>query len=469
MSGHSITRRLAVLFGFLSAVGFLGLGAYLSAALERHFEHMDRAVLEDAAGRVTRVIGQSLDAAGGASEVHARLDSLMAGHGRISLWVGGVGGAPFLAHADVDYPAQAATAVLTSASGSKGGLFTWQAGKSRYRGFATRSPGSGQEPPRLDVVVAINIDEHERFMALFRRALWAAVAGAITLSVALGVAIARGGMRPVRKFADHARHISTDRLGERIDIRELPVELHELAEAFNDMLARLDDAFRRLSNFSSDIAHELRTPVSNLLTQTQVMLSKRRSPEEYQDVLASNAEELERLGRMVSDMLFLAKADNGLVLPRPEAVDLGAEVKELFEFYEGLAEDKAVSLSLRGQATVEGDRLMLRRAISNLLSNALRHTPQGGRIEVTLRSEAGGVVVRVRNSGTPIEEARQRLLFERFYRADLARARNGDGSGLGLAIVKSIVVAHGGSVEVHGEDDGNSFELRFLSHDGASE
>ena len=163
----------------------------------------------------------------------------------------------------------------------------------------------------------------------------------------------------------------------RIPSDAVPVELVSLVETLNAMLTRLETSFAQLSDFSSDIAHELRTPVSNLLTQTQVTLSKARSPDEYRDILASNAEEFERLSRMISDMLFLAKSDNQLIVPHPEAVNLVDEVKGVFEFYEALAEEKSIALHCIGAGIVSGDRLMLRRAISNLLSNALRYTPEG--------------------------------------------------------------------------------------------
>jgi two-component system heavy metal sensor histidine kinase CusS len=186
-----------------------------------------------------------------------------------------------------------------------------------------------------------------------------------------------------------AAAITADRLHSRLPTESIPVELVDLAETLNQMLARLEDSFRRLSDFSSDIAHELRTPVSNLLTQTQVMLSRARTIDEYQDVLASNAEELERMAKMIADMLFLAKADNDLVVPNLEAVDLRAEAEGLASFYEAVAEENGVTLTVDGNATVSGDRLMLRRAMGNLLSNAFGHTPQRGIYSNSDRHERG--------------------------------------------------------------------------------
>ena len=242
----------------------------------------------------------------------------------------------------------------------------------------------------------------------------------------------------------------------------LPTELVDLAAAFNGMLARLEDSFRRLSEFSSDLAHELRTPVSSLMTQTHVALSRTRSADEYREVLYSNSEEYERLARMIADMLFLAKSDHGLLVPRGETVDLAAEVRELFEFYDALAEDRQISMALIGQGAVHGDRLMLRRAISNLLSNAIDHTPHGGRVNVCLEPAGdGGVRLSVENPGDGIAPEHLPRLFDRFYRVDPSRQRSTDGAGLGLAIAKAIAVAHRGTVRAVSADGLTRFEMLF--------
>jgi two-component system heavy metal sensor histidine kinase CusS len=201
--------------------------------------------------------------------------------------------------------------------------------------------------------------------------------------------------------------------------------------------------------------------VSNLLTQTQVTLSRARSVAEYQEVLASNAEEFERLSRMIADMLFLAKADNDLVIPHQEEVDLGREVAGLAEFYEALAEEQGIRLAVEGTARVQGDRLMLRRAIGNLLSNAFAHTPRGGAITVRLSEGGEGPAVTVENSGETIPPEHLPRLFDRFYRADPARQRLSDGVGLGLAITRSIARAHGGEVAVASGNGRSIFTIRL--------
>ncbi|MDP2752529.1 MAG: heavy metal sensor histidine kinase [Rhodocyclaceae bacterium] len=212
-------------------------------------------------------------------------------------------------------------------------------------------------------------------------------------------------------------------------------------------MARMEEAFNRLSDFSVDLAHELRTPVSNLMTQTQVALSKSRTVAEYQETLASNAEEFERLSSMIADMLFIARAEQGLIVPRRQPVNLASEVHNLIDFFDALAEEKKVSLSSKGEGIVSGDALMLRRAIGNLLSNAIRHTPVGGEVRITLTpDERGGAILTVENTGQPIPSEHLPKLFDRFYRADPSRHQEGEGAGLGLSIARSIVRAHGGDL-----------------------
>jgi two-component system heavy metal sensor histidine kinase CusS len=225
------------------------------------------------------------------------------------------------------------------------------------------------------------------------------------------------------------------------------------------MLARLDDSFRRLSAFSSDIAHELRTPISNLMTQTQVALSSARGNDEYKEVLYSSLEEYERIAQMVGDMLYLAQADNGLLKPGLEEVNLANETQDLFDYFEAWAEERGVSLAQTGSATVPGDRLMLRRALSNLISNAIQHTSPGKTVQISLVRHGGQATVSVENPGMDIPVEHLPRLFDRFYRVDPSRQRKGDGVGLGLSIVKSIVDAHGGSITVMSADQTTRFQL----------
>jgi two-component system heavy metal sensor histidine kinase CusS len=255
--------------------------------------------------------------------------------------------------------------------------------------------------------------------------------------------------------------VTAQRLSYRLPVERLPSELIELARSLNEMLARLEDAFVRLTAFSSDIAHELRTPVSNLMTETQVALSRSRTSAEYLSVLESNAEEYEHLSRMISDMLLLAKADNGLVVPHREQLNLATEVRALFDYYDAVAADKGVQFTLSGEGQLSADRLMLRRALGNLLSNAIRHAHADSDVCVAIQGRPQGMVIRVENTGDVIPLDCLERVFERFFRVDPSRQHRSEGTGLGLAITRSIVVAHGGTISATSCAARTAFLIQF--------
>jgi two-component system heavy metal sensor histidine kinase CusS len=242
----------------------------------------------------------------------------------------------------------------------------------------------------------------------------------------------------------------------------VPRELESLVSSFNAMLARLEESFVRLSNFSADIAHELRTPISNLRTHTEVILSKKRAPDTYEENLYSNLEDLNRLSSIIDGMLFLAKSDNGLVLPAKEKVELRSVVEKLFEYYQLLAEDTGVKLQVSGHGAVYGDGTMLDRMISNLLSNALRYTPPDCTVSVKIESLGSIISLSVKNPGEEIAGEHLPRLFDRFYRVDPARREGAtNNAGLGLAIVRSLVDAHDGAVECVSGGGYTTFEIRL--------
>ena len=341
-----------------------------------------------------------------------------------------------------DLSQMAATANPTTAIHAND-LEIWHDNGSTLRGALTQVEVMGEI---YAVTTAIDIGFHLQFLQSFRRTLWLimSLAGGITLLAAwYGVYQAHA---PLRGFSERMGDIQADRLHVRLDPSIAPTELQGLVTSFNHMIGRLEDSFARLSHFSADIAHELRTPLTNLITQTQVGLGRARSLEEYRELLYSNLEEQERLAKMVNDMLWLAKS-------------------ELFDFFGALAEERQIVLALEGQVpTIQGDRAMLRRAISNLLSNAIRHTPSGGRVQIRLAAASNHEVsLSVQNPGPGIPAEHLAKIFDRFYRVDPSRTRQSEGAGLGLAIVRSIVKAHGGRVEAASAQNKTTFTL-FLPY-----
>ena len=457
MKPRSLTHRVALLFAIVVAAVLGMLGFVLDRAVDAHFRDMDHHIL---AGKL-ELVGNLLAKAGDRAALDTlpqQLDDALVGHHGLALAVlDGVGRVWFASTAET-FPHP----LLEAARRQERSLITWRVDGRPYRGLAARMPAGVAEGGPYTVAVALDIRHHAEFMVQFRRTLALVMLLAAIVTAALGWAVTARALAPLREMGATAASISANRLDARLPETGVPQELAALAAAFNQMLARLEDAFRRLADFSSDIAHELRTPVSNLMTQTQVALSRSRDADAYRETLESALEEYDRLARMIGDMLFLAKADNRLLVPHREAVDLALETRRLIEFHEALAEEAGVALAMTGEARVVGDRLMLQRALANLLGNAIRHTDRGGTITVRLQQGRDEISIAVENPGPAIPSEHLPRLFDRFYRADPARrAGGGEHTGLGLAIVKSIVEAHGGEVGVRSEPGLTRFELHL--------
>lgn len=455
----SITFKLTLLFASASTVVLLLLGYLIGASVEQHFEEQDMEVLT---GKL-QLARHALEKVRTARELDAlpqQLEDSLVGHHGLAVVVRTPDGQTLFATSGADFPLtmldkrRPADAVRPT---------VWKTSDGRpLRGISDAVAMGLEGRPQALVAVATDILHHQHFMASFQVTLWSVVVFAALLMGLLGWGAARRSLAPLRAIKHGAAGVTATRLEYRLPVDAVPVELVELVRTLNDMLERLQASFRRLSDFSSDLAHELRTPVSNLLTQTQVTLSKARTPDEYRDILASNAEEFERLSRMIADMLFLAKSDHDLIVPNRETIDLAAEAKSLLEFYEALAEDKNIQLGCTGSGVISGDRLMLRRAINNLLSNAMRYTPAGGRITVRIAGAGESALkLAVENTGETIPTEHVPRLFDRFYRVDASRHRFGEGAGLGLAITRSIVRAHGGEASVRSDNGVTTFELQI--------
>ena len=307
----------------------------------------------------------------------------------------------------------------------------------------------------------LDVSDSRRLLEAYRTKLAGVIGLAILLSAAIGFMLTRRGLAPVRAIAAEIGRINAEKLHQRIADDAWPAELRVLAENFDTMLARLEQSFEQLTRFSSDIAHEFRSPVNNLVAAASVTLARARTPLEYQQTLEVVVEEGSRLSRMVASMLFLARADNAEQHVHLEQVALAGEFQKLIEFYEIAADEQGVTLEARAEGQIMADPLLLRRALSNLLTNALRYTPRGGTIRLLGTATPDAVIIAVSDTGAGIDARHLPHLFDRFYRADAARSST-DSTGLGLAVVRSIAELHGGTAGVTSSPgQGSTFTLRF--------
>ncbi|MFK3974062.1 heavy metal sensor histidine kinase [Pseudomonas sp. NPDC087358] len=436
----SLASRLALLFAACTAVVSLTAGVLFNRASEAHFLELDQQLLDSK----LPTLRAALTGVTSAEQFNGHKDAVqveLAHSPDLALQLRGSDGALWF---DSSSP-------VTVQHNVQAGLQTLSNNGVAYRAYNIALRPGELDSPQLTLL--LDITHHQHFLQRMQHLIWLTVGLSALATALLGAWAARSGLRPLRRMSDIAASVSASSLTTRLPQTEMPVELADLSQAFNAMLGRLDDAFQRLSAFSADIAHELRTPLSNLLTHTQVILTRPRNLEEYREALLGNLEELQWMAQMVNDMLFLAKAEHGLLNPNRERLALGQETDALLEYFLPLAEEAQVQLSREGEATLAGDRHMLRRALSNLLDNALRFTPANGQVAVRLGSAAGQVSISVQNNGQTIPSSALPRLFDRFYRADPARHEgSSEHAGLGLAITRSIIMAHGGTIRCESRD-----------------
>lgn len=321
-------------------------------------------------------------------------------------------------------------------------------------------PANG-ERPALRYVVAIDSTPYMGTLDAFTHTLLIITALGVLIVAVLGYAVSRIGLRPVGALSYQARHLEPGDHGQRLDTGALPEELQPLASSFNGVLERQEIAWRQLESFNADVAHELRTPLTNLIGQTQLGLARRRSPEELEELLGSNLEELERMASIVNDMLFLSHAHAGDHAAQLTRVSLREETLKTAEYVEPSFAEKQLSLEVDGEATAHIDRRLFHRSLANLLENSARHSPPRSTITVTLSERDNQACVAVSNPGEPIAAGHLHRLFERFYRVDSSRAKSDTHHGLGLSIVRAVAIMHRGDVFARSEGGINTFGITF--------
>jgi two-component system heavy metal sensor histidine kinase CusS len=453
----SLALRIALasaLFGLVIAGGAVVLG-YL--ALAQQLEERSAAELLGKRDLLAHLLSE-VPFQGAIAQDRHRFQDLLIGHDDLHLALADPQSGALVA--EFSGLGRQSVLALAQAADAPAVVLEWR-GPGQQRFSAIR--GTTQTADRRAVRYYLSLDRRHdsRLLAGFLKAT--AVGLPIVLLLVAGGAwlIARTGLAPLRRFHRLAATVGTHSLDARVNLAGLPSELAALAGEFNAMLERIDLGYRRLQDFSADLAHEMRTPVATLLGRSQVALSRTRSEAELREALEGNVEELERLSRLIADMLFVASADASESPLQEEAVDLRAEADRVAEYLAVLAEERGIKLEVAGGASLLADRLLMQRAITNLASNAVRHANAGSAVHIRILPQPSGATLTVSNEGAEIPAEHLARIFDRFYRVDPARTRTDGGTGLGLAIVRSIMRAHGGDVCASSERGTTTFTLHF--------
>lgn len=460
---NSLTWRIGMLYALASFVLLAAVGAFLYRSIVAHMKEHNESELLGRVAQVRHVLSEAESASDVQTNSHRVFDILIGHHG-FELTLTDRQGKVLLSSSPLPGLAPGPVLDLTTAADAPADTLSWDLPDGRafrvFKGWVHLKEGAGE--PVL-IAAVLDVTDRTQLLAHYRHNVIVAVLLGTILASALGYGIARQGLNPLRDITDSTSRITASRLDQRLDTGSAPAELRELVESFNAMLDRLGDSFSRLAEFSSDLAHDLRTPIANLLGEAQVTLSRPRSNAEYCAVLESNVEELERIARMLDSMLFLARADRAQTALQRESIDLRKELEKIREYFQTIANLNSVEIAVAGEGLLFADVSLVRRAINNLVANALRYTPPGGTVSMKFhRGENSDVIISVANPGPGIPAQHLARVFDRFYRADTARTGSSRGSGLGLAIVKSIMQLHRGDVSVTSIPDGiTTFTLRF--------
>ncbi|MGH8783005.1 heavy metal sensor histidine kinase [Paraburkholderia sp.] len=483
MHRRSLTATLSLAFGGTTLAVFALVGSFVYVALDHQIKAQDDLDIVLAA-RHARRLAEELDTLRGVREHGDRLMSTVLGNEAMSMEVvdqqGNVLISHNLANAPADSTASDASAALgeplphvvpvpSAARITDASIADWRdrAG-APIRGIVAEAKLHNGDVANL--LIARNMTDRWELLDRYRDQLHTAGAAGVALALLLGYLLIRAALRPVRDIATSAGSVTVDRLHTRISVERVPRELETLVASLNAMLERMDYGFQRQSRFTADLAHDMRTPLGNLRGATEVALARPRSREEYEALLASNLEECDRLSRMIESVLFLARAEHPQFVKHMRSFDAAQELTRVAEYFEGVADEANVTVGVTGHATLTADLELFRRAVSNLLANAIRYTPPRGRITLDAHADEQDVQIVVANDGEPIAPEHIERIFDRFYRVDPSRsslrpsgaASEATGStGLGLAIVRTIMELHNGSVRAMSDASGTRFILTF--------
>jgi heavy metal sensor kinase len=314
------------------------------------------------------------------------------------------------------------------------------------------------------VQVGISLESTEIDLRRLLIIMILAGAGLLLLASLGGNFIIRKALKPVKSVVQTAKDITADDLSLRIEAGQRQDEIGELVATFNDMISRLEKSINKIKQFSGDVSHELRTPLTIIRGEIEVLLRKERSREEYQKTLKSALEETDYLERIIDDLLFLSRIEALEKKEFDKKVQLDEVVLNVVESQELSAKNKDITLDIKTvePAQLYGEEILMERMLTNIIDNAIRYTPSGGKVEVSLENKDGKPMLQVQDTGIGIPEESLSLIFDRFYVVDKSRFKETGGLGLGLSIVRQVADSHGAEIEVQSElNKGTTFLIRF--------
>ncbi|HET6333837.1 MAG TPA: heavy metal sensor histidine kinase [Polyangiales bacterium] len=438
---QSIAKRLAALFAGAGLLVFSFNAAALYRVLQTEIDQHQYAQLDTKRRLMQVIIGRCMAPDKWAGVV-AKFDAVTPGDGSTQFWV---------TSADPRFEYGNPTAFLRNLMDGKPGSGTLELEPGRVQKSMLQVIDANQDRPAVRMLVANDSAPYSQTMRAFLTALVLLSAAGVAVVALLGHYIARLALRPLGQLSAEAHALSPRNLSQRLWLSQLPNELADLKNSFNGALDRLEQAYSQLEAFNADVAHELRTPLTNLIGQTQVALARERSADELCETLQSNLEELERLRVIVNDMLFLASADRGATAQECQPCSIAQEVAKTVEFLEYILDEASVTVQVEGNAQGLIERSLFRRALTNLIHNAVQHSQPGAAVRIVIAEAQGSVQVAVSNPGAAFSIDNTERLFDRFYRADTARKNSGENHGLGLSIVKAVAKMHGGTVFANSE------------------
>jgi two-component system OmpR family sensor kinase len=348
-------------------------------------------------------------------------------------------------------------------------------GKNKYYNLQAQLPAAGPLPLRLFLMpvmekgrvtyivqVSSPLSSLHQTLNRLKAILFLILPMTVILTGVAGLVLVRQTLKPADNMVKTLNQIKNESLGLRLPVPRTRDEIQRLARTFNDLLAKIEKDFLTQQQFNQDLSHELRTPLTVLKGELEVTLKKIRSPQEYESILESSLEEINRINKILDQLLMLARFDNKEISPRFSVFDLTSFTKQIVEEIQVLAKPKHIRLKFRSRSALNfaGDENQLRTVLLNLLDNAIKYTPPQGQVDVELAAETGSVKIIIRDTGMGIADDKLPYIYDRFFRVE--DARNLSGFGLGLSIVKSIVDAHRGTIDVESRlGRGTAFTLTF--------